>query len=136
MALEDRKHRRTPLNTRGATHRFHIEVYDQRYTLDGIHDISISGTGIQVPNEIDPGTPVKVVYSTPDFTVSVTGRTVWCSPIPLGLDSKAEQPGYRTGVQFEPSDRNVMLFFTALKDYITSPAYLNSGNDNASSALL
>lgn len=132
MALEDRKHRRTPINTASVTHRFHIEVYDQRYTLDGIHDISISGTGIQIPNELEPGTPVKVVYSSPDFTVSVTGRTVWCAPIQLG-GSSDETPGFRTGVQFEPSDRNVMLFFTALKDYITSPTYLG-GSEQSSTA--
>ena len=119
MVLEDRKHERTMLDTMGAESNFHIEVYDQRYYLDKVHDISISGAGIQIPNEIEPGTPVKVVYTTSEHHISVTGRTVWCSPIAWGKEEEEDQSRFRTGIQFEPSDRNAMLFFSALRDFIT-----------------
>lgn len=120
MVSEDRKHQRTLLETNDVEDRFRIEVYDRQYSLDKIHDVSVSGTGIQIPNEIAPGTPVKLVYSSQDYTISVTGTTVWCSPITLGLNEEQEKASYRTGIQFEANDRNATLFFLALKKHISS----------------
>ena len=121
MAFEDRKHQRTQVERECADNSFHIEVYDRRYVLDKIHDVSISGTGIQIPNEIDPGTPVKLVYRTDKYSISVNGTTVWCDSIPLGKGGSANKRGYRTGIQFDPKDRNCTLFFMALKDIISAP---------------
>lgn len=120
MAFEDRKHQRTQVEKECADNSFHIEVYDRRYVLDKIHDVSISGTGIQIPNEIDPGTPVKLVYRTDKYSISVNGTTVWCNSIPLGDKARSSKNGYRTGIQFDPKDRNCTLFFMALKDIIAS----------------
>ncbi|MFC1748634.1 PilZ domain-containing protein [Pseudomonadota bacterium] len=120
MAFEDRKHQRTQVARECADNSFHIEVYDRRYVLDKIHDVSISGTGIQIPNEIDPGTPVKLVYRTDKYSISVNGTTVWCNSIPLGMEQRRSKHSYRTGIQFDPKDRNCMLFFMALKDTIVS----------------
>ncbi len=123
MMLEDRKHQRTSINRECADNSFHIEVYDRRYVLDKIHDVSVSGTGIQIPNEIDPGTPVKLVFRSDNYSISVNGTTVWCDSIPLGADAvkaKSKKSGYRTGIQFDPKDRNCTLFFMALKDFISA----------------
>lgn len=118
MTLEDRKHQRTEVNFEDSDDCFHIEVYDRRYVLNRIHDVSISGTGIQIPNEIEPGTPVKLVFRSGKHSVSVNGTTVWCNSIPLGLESAPPKPAYRTGVQFDPKDRNCTMFFMALRDFI------------------
>jgi len=121
MTFEDRKHQRTPIDSEFSTETFHIEVYDRRYVLNRIHDVSISGTGIQIPNEIKPGTPVKLVFKNGNHTISVNGTTVWCNPIRLGLEELAPtgKAGYRTGIQFDPKDRNCAMFFMALKDFIS-----------------
>lgn len=119
MNTEDRQHQRTQLNFGDAEACFHLEVYDRRYVLNRIHDISISGTGIQIPDEITPGTPVKVVFRSGERFISVKGTTVWCDPISLGKDEgKPLERTYRTGVQFDPKDRNCTLFFMAMRDFI------------------
>ncbi len=120
MTLEDRRHKRTPINSECADNSFHIEVYDRSYVLDKIHDVSVSGTGIQIPNEIDPGTPVKLVFKSDKYTISVNGTTVWCNSIALGKESTPKSRGsYRTGIRFDPKDRNCTMFFMALKDFIS-----------------
>lgn len=121
MSFEDRKHQRTPIESEFSNESFHIEVYDRTYVLNRIHDVSISGTGIQIPNEIRPGTPVKLVFTNDSHTISVNGTTVWCNPIPLGLEelTATGKGAYRTGVQFDPKDRNCAMFFMALKDFIS-----------------
>jgi len=63
-----------------------------------------------------PGTPVKLVYQTADYSISVNGVAVWCNLIPLGKESNSPIPSYRTGIQFDPSDRSCALLFHALKD--------------------
>ena len=119
MKIEDRQHQRTQLDFEDADHCFHLEVYDRRYVLNRIHDISVSGTGIQIPDEIEPGTPVKVVFRSGEHVISVNGTTVWCDPISLGKDDdKPLEATYRTGVQFDPKDRNCTLFFMAMRDLI------------------
>ncbi len=118
MTFEDRKHQRTTIENECTDNCFHIEVYNRMYVLDRIHDVSISGTGIQIPNEIDPGTPVKLVFKTNKYSISVNGTTIWCNSIPLGVEATSSQKGYRTGIQFDPKDRNCTLFFMALKDFI------------------
>lgn len=118
MVLEDRRHERTQVNFEDTGDCFHLEVYDRRYVLNRIHDISISGTGIQIPNEIEPGTPVKLVFRTGSHSISVNGTTVWSDPIQLGPETTTPKSTYRTGVQFDPRDRNCTLFFMALRDFI------------------
>jgi len=118
MTFEDRKHQRTPIESECTDDCFHIEVYNRMYVLDRVHDVSISGTGIQISNEIDPGTPVKLVFRTNKYSISVNGTAVWCNSIPLGMEATSPNKGYRTGIQFDPKDRNCTLFFMALKDFI------------------
>ncbi len=119
MALEDRRHERTQINYEDTNDCFHLEVYDRRYVLNRIHDISISGTGIQIPDEIEPGTPVKLVLRSGGHNISVNGTTVWNDPITSGQETAPPQSTYRTGVQFDPRDRSCSLFFMALRDFIT-----------------
>ena len=120
--LEDRKQPRTEVNTFDLDKRFHIEVYNQEFALNQIHDVSISGTGIQIHSEIAPGTPIKLVYEADDYSIAVRGMTVWSNPIPLGPDSNAVIPSYRTGIQFDPTDRNCSMLFMALKDLMRPTA--------------
>ncbi len=114
--LEDRLEPRTQVEDFDFDNHFHIEVFDQEYALNQIHDVSISGTGIQIPSEIEPGTQVKLVYQTQDYMISVSGTAVWCNPIPLGGESNSPIPTYRTGIQFDACDRSCALLFLALKD--------------------
>lgn len=120
MMLEDRRHERTQVNYNDTNGCFHLEVYDRRYVLNRIHDISVSGTGIHIPNEIEPGTPVKLVLRSGGHSVSVNGTTVWSDPIiPLGQEqATSNESTYRTGVQFDPRDRSCSLFFMTLRDFI------------------
>lgn len=122
MSIEDRKYQRTSIESEFSNERFHVEVYDRSYVLCRIHDVSISGTGIQIPNEIRPGTPVKLVFRNDNYTISVNGTTVWCKPIALGLANPAASAkgDYRTGIRFDPKDRNCAMFFMALKDFISN----------------
>ncbi len=121
MPIEDRKHQRSPIESEFCSDSFHVEVYDRSYVLNRIHDVSISGTGIMIPNEIRPGTPVKLVFKSDDYIISVNGTTVWCKPISSGLDDKGlnGKDAYRTGIQFDYKDRNCAMFFMALKDFIS-----------------
>ncbi len=127
--MEGRKHPRDLLNIAGTEERFHLEVYDEEFLLDHVHDISLSGTGIRIPKEVDAGTPLKLVYRTSDYTISVKGMAVWCSPVELGKCSDPDNPSFRIGIQFDPNDRNSPLFFTALRDYIDpfDPSMLEQG---------
>ncbi len=119
--LEDRQQPRTPVEGFELENCFHIEVYDQEFALNQIHDVSISGTGIEIPSEIEPGTPVKLVYQTEHYSIAVNGVAVWCNLIPLGEGEKdARIPAYRTGIQFDPSDRSCALLFLALKDLMNT----------------
>ncbi len=124
MSIEDRKHQRSSIESEFCSESFHVEVYDRSYVLNRIHDVSISGTGIMIPTEIRPGTPVKLVFKSDDYIISVNGTTVWCKPISLGKAGMDEQgingkEGYRTGIQFDYKDRNCAMFFMALKDFIS-----------------
>jgi len=116
--LEDRKQPRADVNAFDLNKRFHIEIYDREFSLSQIHDVSISGTGIQIHSEVPPGTPIKLVYETDSYAIAVKGMTVWSNPIPQGPDSNAVIPSYRTGIQFDPSDRNCAMLFHALKDFM------------------
>lgn len=122
---DERKHPRTRINAAGGTtdHTLHLEVYDQRYILDQVHDVSVSGTGIQIPQEIQAGTPVKLVLRSADVTVGVRGITVWCDNGGFGSPDHAAG-SYRVGVQFDPKDRNIPLFFLALKQHVGNIADL------------
>ena len=117
--MEDRKHPRLTLDTMGVGNSFHIEVYDDSFELDCVHDVSVCGTGIQIPRHIEAGALIRLVYKTRDYAISVKGITVWCTPIPLGAEDPTPTiPSYRTGIQFDPGDHNCALFFMALKKYI------------------
>ncbi len=113
---EDRQQPRTQVESFDPDSHFHIEVFDQEYALNQIHDVSISGTGIQIPSEIEPGTQVKLVYQTQDYVISVDGVAVWCNLIPLGAENNSPIPTYRTGIRFDACDRSCALLFLALKD--------------------
>ncbi len=119
MVLEDRRHERMQVNYEDTNDCFHLEVYDRRYVLNRIHDISVSGTGIQVHDQIEPGTPVKLVLRSGGHSISVNGTTVWSDPITSGAETAPPQPTYRTGIQFDPRDRSCSLFFMALRDFIS-----------------
>ena len=121
MPIEDRKHQRSAIESEFCSDSFHVEVYDRSYVLNHIHDVSISGTGIMIPSEIRPGTPVKLVFKSDDYIISVNGTTVWCKPISSGLEDKGVngKETYRTGIQFDYKDRNCSMFFMALKDFIS-----------------
>lgn len=124
MSTEDRKYQRSSIESEFCSDSFHVEVYDRSYVLNHIHDVSISGTGIMIPSEIRPGTPVKLVFKSDEYVISVNGTTVWCKPITLGqkeLDATGanSREGYRTGIQFDYKDRNCAMFFMALKDFIS-----------------
>ncbi|MCB1950266.1 PilZ domain-containing protein [Nitrosomonas sp.] len=133
MALEDRRYERTQLDYENTDECFHIEVYDQRYVLNRVHDVSVSGTGIQISNAIEPGTPVKLVFRSGDHTVSVNGTTVWCAPIPLGLETSTAEPAYRTGIQFDTKDRNCSMFFMAMRDFIIGHPQVSNHHGNTAS---
>jgi len=131
MALEDRKHQRTQLDFTDTEDCFYIEVYDRRYVLNRIHDVSVSGTGIQIPNVIEPGTPIKLVFRSGNHSVSVNGTTVWCDAIPLGQEPMPAKPAYRTGIQFDPKDRNCAMFFMTLRDFINKGENADTSREGA-----
>lgn len=119
MTHDNRQQQRSLAKTRNLDARFHVEVYDRRYVLHEVHDVSVSGAGIRIPLEIAPGTPVKLVYRNRDYAISVLGKTVWCSPV---ISDAAARPDrgedFRTGIQFDARDRNCTLFFMALREFI------------------
>lgn len=120
MNQDHRIQQRSALKKRNPQAKFHVEVYNRQYVLDEVHDVSVSGAGIKIPNEIAPGTPVKLVYRDLDYSISVLGKAVWCTPVndQLFAPDTLKAPHFRTGIQFDGRDRNCTLFFMALREFI------------------
>lgn len=120
MNFNHRQQQRSSLKKHSPHARFHVEVYNRQYILDEVHDVSVTGAGIKIPNKIAPGTPVKLVYRDTDCSISVLGKAVWCSPVnPQAASPEPSQtPYFRTGIQFDARDRNCTLFFMALREFI------------------
>lgn len=120
MNFNHRQQQRSSLKKHSPRARFHVEVYNRQYILDEVHDVSVTGAGIKIPNEIVPGTPVKLVYRDTDYSISVLGKAVWCAPVD-GQSTTPDSPPescFRTGIQFDARDRNCTLFFMALREFI------------------
>lgn len=90
---------------------FQLQADQLVHPLDQVYDVSVSGTGIELPVALPLHTPVTLSYECDTYEVKVQGAVVWCQP--SGDD---ETSTYRIGVRFDPYDqRNSSMFFMALK---------------------
>lgn len=78
-------------------------------------NLSLAGAGLELVDELSPGTPLLVEITSPTLwdPLPLRGRVVWCQP------GQARKPS-RAGVQFVPDD-SPQLF--ALFEVLATHAY-------------
>lgn len=80
-----------------------------------IHDLSISGVGLESPILLDPEGTIALTMDEGDFSVTVLANVAWCQPYTTDSGATA----YRAGVRFSAQSKdNNMLFFMALRRYV------------------
>ena len=119
MTQDNRKERRTAI-IHSANHAlFRVEVFGKQYQLERIHDVSMTGIGIQFTHEIPRGTDVRLLCCDNDHCSSIPGKIAWSTPIMETDETVATQPmAFRSGIQLETSANNATPFLMALQQYL------------------
>ncbi len=91
---------------------FYVEVGPRSYPFEAVHDVSVSGAGIELSVALTPTTPVRLGFEQEDCQVQVQGTVMWCEP-------NGNEDSYRLGVLFDPHDmKNSSILFLALREFI------------------
>lgn len=111
METENRHHERKNLRYDSIPGKFLIEIGDDKLPFNQVNDVSISGMGILLDQNIPENSQVRISYNSPEFSVSIAAQIIWCDRLSENV--------YRMGIQFSSDnmDDNVMLFMT-LREYI------------------
>lgn len=91
--------------------RFFLKSENGVYTITQVHDVSLSGVGIETRYPLRIGEVITLKYRSSELQISVEGTVAWCN------QSKSQV--YSIGVSFLPGEkeRNA-LFFLALRKYL------------------
>ena len=112
MLREDRRHARKRVE-QDTDALFQVQAEDFIYPLGQVCDISVSGTGFELPIPLARSTPVTLSYESDACEIKVQATVVWCQP-----SSDESYSPYRIGVRFDPHDQhNSSLFFLALREH-------------------
>jgi len=119
MLRESREYERKPLLTPEEEYLFFIEVEGERFALDNVKDVSVSGAGIELTVPLIPTSPVILGLEQEDQEVRVQGAVVWCQELASDDVVDAHQPLYRLGIRFNPMDlKSSSTLFLALREFI------------------
>ena len=118
MTLENRNESRSSIKSENNA-LFHIEIFDQKYPIEHVNDVSLTGLGIRFSQEIPRGTPVRMLCTEKDCDITIPGTVAWCEPIIDTAASDVEQQvWFRNGIRLDTRDSDYMLFFMAVRQYI------------------
>ena len=119
MTRDNRKEKRSAIVHSTNHSFFHIEVFDEQYQLERIHDVSLSGIGIQLAYEIPRGTYIRMMFCDKSLCRSTSGKIAWSDPILDEDETDVTQPmRFRSGIEFNASDNYHTSFFDALKQLL------------------
>ena len=111
MDKNRREHNRDELIAEPNTALFFIEVENTRYPLHKVHDLSVSGVGIEAPIAISKSTEIGLCFEEADYRINVIGTVMWCLP--------GTNDTFRLGIKFSPrTAQNNLLLFMAMRRYI------------------
>lgn len=117
MSQEKRRHTRLAIHLQEMDGFFCLYFNGEWHPLTEVHDVSISGMGIRFPVPINPGTPLKINYTSRDFEINLPATVHWCRDKSPHDDSLGE--GYRIGIEFEAGNINDnMLMFMAIRKFL------------------
>lgn len=119
MLRESREYERKPLLTPEEESLFFIEVDGERYALDTVTDVSVSGAGIELTVPLIPTCPVVLGLEQENQEVRVQGTVMWCRELEGDPALDGHQLQYRLGIRFNAMDlKSSSALFLALREYI------------------
>lgn len=109
---EERLNERHGVIIDGQEHLFSMNVGGETFSIPTIHDVSVSGMGLETTHSFETGTDVTLNYSEGDFTLDIKAAVMWCNGVE-GSDKHA------LGLQFDISNGgNNSMFFLAMRKYL------------------
>ncbi|RMD78409.1 MAG: PilZ domain-containing protein [Gammaproteobacteria bacterium] len=79
--------------------------------LQRVHDVSVSGCGVESPVPLAPGQALRLVLRTADLDLALRARVMWCEA--------AGEGRHRAGLRFEaPDPHHCVLMFMALRRWL------------------
>jgi hypothetical protein len=120
MLAESRETVRQSINLEEVNGSFRIQTKHKNYDGAVIHDVSVSGAGIELTDPLEVGANVDLTFSAGDWKISVEGRVVWCSMRTSRSDgANRNSESYRIGVKFNPRNaNNNVIFFMASRSMV------------------
>jgi len=98
---------------------FFLDNGDKTYQFSRVHDVSISGVGLYLPQAIASETRVIVRYRAPDLALSLNSQVVWCEEVRPSDPVQPGCPPYRLGIRHIIDNKSqAMLFFMAMRQHI------------------
>jgi len=98
---------------------FFLDHGDKTYQFSRVHDVSISGLGLYLPQAIAPDTHISVRYHAPDLVLSLNSQVIWCEEVGSNESVQPGCPPYRLGIRHIIDNKSAaMLFFMAIRQHI------------------
>lgn len=98
---------------------FQLQANEQTFDPAVVHDVSVSGAGIQLSEPLDIGTNVTLTFTAGDWKISVEGQVVWCINASSLRALKKRKDIYRIGIKFNPRNtNNNVIFFMASRSMV------------------
>ena len=105
------------LHNKGGVFLFKAE--NKQFHLKKVENVSISGTGLRLPNPIAMNTDVTLTYTEQDWHITITGKIAWSEDLSKNGYIAPGQPRYQVGIEFNSDNlEDNKLFFLALREYI------------------
>ena len=120
MLAESRETIRQNIHLEEVNGSFRLQAQDKSYDFTLIRDVSVSGVGIQLPEPLEVGATVDMIFSAGGWTIAVEGRVIWCS-VAVVKDDPGVSPAeaYRMGIKFNPRNaNNNVIFFMASRSMV------------------
>lgn len=120
MLAESRETIRQNIHLEEVNGSFRLQAQNKSYDFTLIRDVSVSGVGIQLPEPLEVGATVDMIFSAGDWKIAVEGRVVWCS-VATGKDElgTGSVEAYRMGIKFNPRNaNNNVIFFMASRSMV------------------
>lgn len=121
MSIEKRSNARGAVTVRSNETRFFLKSQDGVYAITKVHDVSLSGVGIETRYRLKPGERIVLKYRSSDMQISVEGTVAWCS--------RGNEQVHAIGVAFLPGEKERnSVFFLALRKYLDELGNTSTAN--------
>ncbi len=110
MGIEDRRNPRIFLASPCDADWGRIEINGCEIPCASVHDVSVSGAGIAVPLDLEPGSSITMRLTAAKVDIAIRGSVVWkrSDPIRHGF------PTVRAGIAFDAADEETCYLFYGL----------------------